>query len=208
MRTGRSTSTARASARCAAWQPGANGNLPGRRERDCGRGHADEFHARFSARSRTYIYRIINQPGRTALHRTRACWVPRPLDAALMRQRCSAADGARMTSRPFRRRARPGERPCARCTACRSCERMPDHDRGVRRCISTSHGRNIVGVLIRVGAGDAPLEWAAEVLAGRDPGVAGVTGTRQRALSRAVSYDPALIAERARHRQLAAALSV
>lgn len=39
-----------------------------------------EFHARFSARSRSYRYRIHTRPERSPFHARRALWWPRPLD--------------------------------------------------------------------------------------------------------------------------------
>jgi tRNA pseudouridine38-40 synthase len=40
-----------------------------------------EFHARFSARSRTYRYVVLNRRERSALEARRALWWPQPLDA-------------------------------------------------------------------------------------------------------------------------------
>ena len=45
---------------------------------------ADDFDARFSARARHYVYRIVNRRADLALDRGRAWRVPRPLDAAAM----------------------------------------------------------------------------------------------------------------------------
>ena len=45
---------------------------------------ADSFHARFSAKRRHYLYRIVNRRADLALERDRAWRVPRPLDAAAM----------------------------------------------------------------------------------------------------------------------------
>jgi tRNA pseudouridine38-40 synthase len=45
---------------------------------------ADEFHARFSAKRRHYLYRIVNRRADLALERHRAWRVPRALDAAAM----------------------------------------------------------------------------------------------------------------------------
>jgi len=42
---------------------------------------ADEFHARFSARSRAYRYRVRIGPTRSALDARRELWWPRPVDA-------------------------------------------------------------------------------------------------------------------------------
>ena len=44
----------------------------------------DDFDARFSARQRHYLYRILNRRADLALERTRAWRVPRPLDDAAM----------------------------------------------------------------------------------------------------------------------------
>ncbi|MCC7017059.1 MAG: tRNA pseudouridine(38-40) synthase TruA [Rhodospirillales bacterium] len=43
-----------------------------------------DFHARFSAKSRSYVYRIANRRARLALDFGRKWWVPAPLDAAAM----------------------------------------------------------------------------------------------------------------------------
>jgi tRNA pseudouridine38-40 synthase len=45
---------------------------------------APDFHARFSAKSRSYVYRIANRRARLALDYGRKWWVPAPLDAAAM----------------------------------------------------------------------------------------------------------------------------
>ena len=45
---------------------------------------AGSFHARFSAKRRHYLYRIVNRRADLALERNRAWRVPRPLDAAAM----------------------------------------------------------------------------------------------------------------------------
>lgn len=41
---------------------------------------AEGFHARFSARARSYRYRVLARSTPSALHRRRALWHPRPLD--------------------------------------------------------------------------------------------------------------------------------
>ncbi|MEX2452013.1 MAG: tRNA pseudouridine synthase A, partial [Rhodospirillales bacterium] len=45
---------------------------------------AEDFHARFSARGRTYLYRIVNRRAPLALDHKRAWWVPMALDHAAM----------------------------------------------------------------------------------------------------------------------------
>jgi tRNA pseudouridine38-40 synthase len=46
----------------------------------------DDFHARFSARERVYVYRILNRPSPPAYERGRVWWVPMHLDAERMAQ--------------------------------------------------------------------------------------------------------------------------
>lgn len=47
---------------------------------------SDEFHARFSAKGRGYLYRILNRRAPAVLEKNRVWWVPVPLDVAKMRQ--------------------------------------------------------------------------------------------------------------------------
>jgi tRNA pseudouridine38-40 synthase len=50
---------------------------------DCGVAEGD-WHARFSATGRRYLYRVLNRPGRPALERGRVWHVRRPLDVEAM----------------------------------------------------------------------------------------------------------------------------
>jgi tRNA pseudouridine38-40 synthase len=45
---------------------------------------AEEFHARFSAKSRSYRYRVRAGPGRSALDARRELWWPRPVDVSAL----------------------------------------------------------------------------------------------------------------------------
>jgi tRNA pseudouridine38-40 synthase len=46
----------------------------------------DEFHARFDAKNKLYVYRVINRGGLLALDKNRAWHVKRPLDVEAMRE--------------------------------------------------------------------------------------------------------------------------
>jgi tRNA pseudouridine38-40 synthase len=46
----------------------------------------EDFHARFSARERRYLYRIVNRRAPLTVDKNRAWWVPPRLDAAAMHQ--------------------------------------------------------------------------------------------------------------------------
>lgn len=52
-----------------------------------------EFHARFSARGRRYLYRILDRKPPPALKRGRVWWVKKPLDAHAMAQAAQALLG-------------------------------------------------------------------------------------------------------------------
>lgn len=46
----------------------------------------EDFHARFSARQRHYIYRIINRHGNLIIDKNRAWWIKQPLDINAMQK--------------------------------------------------------------------------------------------------------------------------
>jgi tRNA pseudouridine38-40 synthase len=52
-----------------------------------------EFHARKSARAKTYEYRILNRPDRSPLNHHYAWWIPLPLDLAAMAKAAAALPG-------------------------------------------------------------------------------------------------------------------
>jgi tRNA pseudouridine38-40 synthase len=47
---------------------------------------ASGFHARHSARSRSYRYRLFRRPERSPFERRRSWWFPRPLDLAALQE--------------------------------------------------------------------------------------------------------------------------
>ena len=57
-----------------------NAALPGDVALLAAAGAAADFHARFSARSRSYRYRVLSRRTRSAFDARRALWWPRPLD--------------------------------------------------------------------------------------------------------------------------------
>lgn len=127
-----------------------------------------DFHARYSATSRSYRYRILNRTTRSALHRHRAWWVHRPLDESRMR-----AGAAHLI----------GEHDFSAYRAA-GCQAPTPHRHvnaiEVERCgewltvTVTANAflqhmvRNIVGVLVTIGTGEQPADWAGEVLESRD----------------------------------------
>jgi tRNA pseudouridine38-40 synthase len=55
---------------------------------------ADDFHARFDARSRSYRYRVWRRPNRSALEATRALWYPHAVDLEALNANAAQLVGA------------------------------------------------------------------------------------------------------------------
>ncbi len=158
-----------------AWVLGGNAHLPLDISLNWARQTPDDFHARFSALARRYRYVILNRPQRSALWRERATWHYRPLDAERMQRAGQALVGEHDFS-SFR---------AAECQARHPVRDL--HEITIRRqgdgvvldveanAFLHHMVRNIAGVLMSIGAGDRPVEWAREVLEQRDRTQAGVT---------------------------------
>ena len=126
------------------------------------------FHARYSATSRTYRYRILNRLTRSALHRHRAWWVHRPLDETAMRRAGSYLVGEHDFS-AFRAAG------CQASTPRRDLRAVDIERDGEWLTVTVTANaflqrmvRNLVGVLVTIGAGERSPEWAGEVLKSRD----------------------------------------
>ena len=134
-----------------------------------------DFHARFSARSRTYRYVLYNNPNPSSLLAGRAGWVFRPLDVALMREAASHLVGTHDFS-AFRASGCQANSPVKQMHEV-SIERRGDIIVFTVRASAFLHHmvRNIVGSLIYVGTGRNPPGWMAEVLASRSRDVAAPT---------------------------------
>lgn len=158
-----------------AWLLGTNTALPDDLRVLWAREVPDDFNARSNAIARCYRYVILNRPMRSALLKRQVTWCFQPLDEARMQQAADhligehdfssfRAQGCQSNS-PFRRMhfitvRREGERILIELAANAFLHHMV---------------RNIVGVLMAVGAGKQQPDWAREVLAARDRTAAGVT---------------------------------
>jgi tRNA pseudouridine38-40 synthase len=134
-----------------------------------------DFHARYSALSRTYRYVIANRPTRPALERHRACWVHRALDVSRMVSAASLLIGEHDFS-AFR------SSECQSRTPVRRVEAIDVRRQGELLVIDVHANaflhhmvRNIAGLLIRIGSGEAEATWAREVLEARDRRLAAPT---------------------------------
>ncbi|MGD8207550.1 MAG: tRNA pseudouridine(38-40) synthase TruA, partial [Thiohalocapsa sp.] len=170
------------------WVLGTNANLPPdiavqwALQVDAG------FHARFSATGRHYRYLILCRPTRTALWRDRAVWTHRPLAIEPMREAAGMLVGRHDFS-------------SFRAIACQAKSPV----RTIRYLELGLHGmlielrvgadgflhhmvRNLAGVLMAIGRGDAPVGWARELLELRDRARGGVTAPPQGLYLAGVDY--------------------
>jgi tRNA pseudouridine38-40 synthase len=169
---------------------GANSNLPAGIALRWVRHVPGHFHARYSALARCYRYCILNRSTRSALADGFAAWVYRPLDvepmieaarwligthdfSAFRAAECQARSPVRDLSRLEVKRA--GDFVLLEVTANAFLHHMV---------------RNIAGMLIHVGRGDAPPQFAAELLAGRDRRLAPATAPAAGLYLWRVHYPP------------------
>lgn len=165
-----------AAARAArSWVFGANTHLPSDISALWAVAVPEDFHARYSAESRTYRYVIANRNTRPAIDHQRVCWIHAPLDAGRMATAAAALTGEHDFT-AFRSSDCQARTPIRRIEALDVIRRDAHVIIEVRANAFLHHMvRNIAGVLIRIGSGEAPVDWAREVLEGRDRRLGGVT---------------------------------
>ncbi|MBK5930828.1 tRNA pseudouridine(38-40) synthase TruA [Halochromatium salexigens] len=158
-----------------AWTLGVNAHLPDEVAVRWARAVDADFHARFSAVARHYRYLILRRPARSALWHRRAFWTHRALSVAPMREATAALIG-RHDFTSFRALA------CQAKSPVRTLHALDLSERGDLLVLSVSADgflhhmvRNLVGVLLAIGRGERPVDWAAELLALRDRAQGGVT---------------------------------
>jgi tRNA pseudouridine38-40 synthase len=151
----------------------------------------DEFHARYSARSRTYKYLLLDRPVSPAVMRGRVGWHHQALDVDLMREAAKALAGEHdFTS--FRDAQCQAKSPVRDLTEAK-VERRGDLIVFTFRANAFLHHmiRNIVGSLVYVGARRQPAAWIPELLALKDRRHAAPTFMSDGLYLAAVEYDPA-----------------
>lgn len=149
-----------------------------------------EFHARFMARRRRYRYVIHNHPVPSALLRGLATWERLPLAVEPMHQAAQCLVGRHDFS-AFRAAECQAHSPVRSVTHCQVARmgQLVVLDIGADAFLHHMV-RNIVGVLLAIGRGEASVGWAQQVLASRDRQQAGVTARPEGLYLVEVGYDP------------------
>lgn len=148
-----------------------------------------DFHARFSATGRSYLYRILNRRAPAVLDHGRVWAVPKELDAAAMHEAAQVLVG-RHDFTSFR------ASECQADSPVRTLDRLDVSRRGeeihiVAEARSFLHHqiRNFAGTLERVGRGRWTARDVADVLDARDRAAAGPTAPPQGLYLTGVCYD-------------------
>lgn len=157
------------------WMRGANSNLPPEVRVHWVVPVDDDFHARYLATRRTYRYVILNRLTASALFHGKATHEHRPLDADRMHRAAQALVGANDYS-SFRAagcQSKSPNREILEITVKRSGDWVW-FDIAANSFLYHMV-RNIAGVLLDIGCGEADESWCEEVLAARDRKAASTT---------------------------------
>jgi len=160
-----------------AWVLGTNANLPDDISILWAKPVPADFHARFSAVRRRYRYVIFNRSIRPAILAKRVSWEYRPLNEERMRTAAQHLLGEHDFS-SYRAIA------CQAKSPIRTLYRLDVERRDEIFVLELEANgflhhmvRNIAGVLMKIGAGEAEPDWAKEVLELRDRTQGGVTAS-------------------------------
>lgn len=151
-----------------AWVRGVNSHLPRSIAVRWAQPVADDFHARFSAQSRSYRYVLLNRTVRPALHHGQVGWYHRPLDTERMNNGLRYLLGEQDFS-SFRAAECQAASPVKLLNVAKAC-RSGDLVYFDFRASGFLHHmvRNIIGAMIWVGSGQRSPEWIADLLAERN----------------------------------------
>jgi tRNA pseudouridine38-40 synthase len=148
-----------------------------------------EFHARFSATGRRYVYWLLSRPHRPGLLSGRAGWTHRALDESAMREAALSLLGTHDFS-AFR------AAECQAKTPVKAMREVVVARRGdlirfefAADAFLQHMVRNIVGSLVYVGSGRQPAGWIADLLESRDRTRAAPTFSPAGLYLAAVEYD-------------------
>jgi len=172
------------------WVRGTNAHLPDAVRVLWAQSVPEDFHARFSARSRAYRYRLVDQPVAPALLRAQTGWFHQALDERAMHSAAQALVGEHDFS-AFRDAQCQAKSPVRSVLGIEVVRRGPVVDISVRANAFLHHMvRNIVGSLVYVGAGRQPEGWLGDLLRSRDRRLAAPTFSAAGLCLVRVDYDP------------------
>nr|MBI3612674.1 tRNA pseudouridine(38-40) synthase TruA [Nitrospirota bacterium] len=161
------------------WRRALNAHLPSDISVQAAESVSDDFHARYSAKTKQYEYRILNQPERPALERNRVWHIYGPLNLDTMRQAAACLIG-KQDFASFQ--GHPTDTKDTICDVQR-VDLVQEGplvriqflgDRFLKQMV-----RAIVGTLVEIGQGKRPPQAMQEILAAKDRRSAGYTAPPQ-----------------------------
>jgi tRNA pseudouridine38-40 synthase len=157
------------------WKMGINGQLPDDVSVRWVQFTDTHFHARFSAKERAYRFVVFNNWVKSALLHEVTTWEQYELDATLMQQAANELIGTHDFS-SFRAAECQAHSPVKTLREL-TVERFGQFVVIQARADGFLHHmvRNLVGVMLPIGRGRKPVEWAREVLEHKDRRKGGVT---------------------------------
>lgn len=151
-----------------AWIHGVNSHLPPSIAVRFAETVDEHFHARFSALARRYRYIIYNKNTRPALLTHQVTWYHETLNTATMQEAANKLIGEHDFS-SFRSSGCESRTPMRHVFSLEVTRQSPFVIIEIEANAFLHHMvRNIVGALVRIGAGDKEPEWMEEVLVAKD----------------------------------------
>lgn len=154
---------------------------------------APDFHARFDATGRSYLYRILNRRPDLALDRGRAWRVPQKLDHAAMHAAAQALVGRHdfTTFRDSQCQAETPVKTLDSISVTRSGEEISI--RTAARSFLHRQVRSMVGSLVEVGREKESVSWIGEILQAADRTLCGPVAPPDGLYLASVSYEPRVV---------------
>ncbi|MBK8101156.1 MAG: tRNA pseudouridine(38-40) synthase TruA [Planctomycetes bacterium] len=182
------------------WEPGSlrlamNANLPPDIAVQAVQPAPDGFHARFHAKGKRYVYRVVASPVRPAIARGYYHWVRRAVDLPAMRAAAALLRGrhdfASFATNPGYVRRHGTVRTLQRI-------HLVQRRHGFDLCVQGdgflyNMVRTIAGTLLDVGLGRRSPAWVGDVLAAADRRRAGATAPAGGLYLLSVLYEPQLL---------------
>ncbi len=171
------------------WVRGVNTYLPDDISMIWARPVRQDFHARFSARQRSYRYVLLNRPVRPSYLHGRVTWHRAPLELEPMQEAARELVGRHDFS-AFRAAGCQNKNPVKQVSLISLDQVGPwiwldiASDGFLQHMI-----RNIMGVLTRIGEGLEPVQWAREVLNSQDRKTGGITAPADGLYFVSAQYD-------------------
>jgi len=171
-----------------AWLKGVNSLLPASIAVWFASVTNNDFHARFSATSRSYTYVIDNSRTRPAIMHQGITWYNRKLDST----KINSAAGYLLGENDFTsfRSSQCQSNSANRCVTRLECKRIDNYVVISVTANAFLHHmvRNIVGLMLEIGDGRKCPDWAKEVLEARDRTIAGITAPAKGLYLTSVTY--------------------